>query len=60
MPLVITRRPGEAFKIGPDISIAVVEVRGEKVRLAVTAPKQVPVHRDDINATEPKEATNAQ
>jgi carbon storage regulator len=43
--LVLTRRPGESVRIGDDIEVTVVEVRGEQVRLAVRAPRDVPVER---------------
>lgn len=43
--LVLTRRPGEAVRIGDDIEVAVVEVRGEQVRLAVQAPRDVAIER---------------
>lgn len=43
--LVVTRRPGESVRVGDDIEITVVEVRGEQVRLAVRAPRDIPVAR---------------
>ncbi len=54
--LVLTRRPGEAVQIGPDITVHIVSVEGQKVRVAIHAPKDVPVVRDNAIVTEPKEA----
>ncbi len=53
--LVLTRRPGEAIQIGPDITVHIVSVEGSKVRVAVHAPKDVAVIRDNAILTEPKE-----
>ncbi len=46
--LVLTRRPGEAIRIGDDVSISVVEIQGTQVRLAIDAPREIPVHREEI------------
>ena len=46
--LVLSRQPDEAIMIGDDIQITVVGVRGEKVRLGITAPPHVPVHRKEV------------
>lgn len=46
--LVLTRRLNQSIKIGDDIEITVVEVRGDQVRLGVTAPRDVSVHRKEI------------
>ena len=46
--LVLSRRPDEAILIGDDIQIIVVGVRGDQVRLGVTAPRDVPVHRKEV------------
>ena len=43
--LVLTRRPGQSIRIGEDIEVTVVEVRGDQVRLAIDAPRHVPVVR---------------
>lgn len=45
--LVLTRRPGEAFQIFDNITITVREVSGKKVRIAIDAPREVPVRRLD-------------
>lgn len=46
--LVLTRKRGESIRINDDITITVVEVRGEKVRLGVEAPNQIAVHRQEV------------
>ena len=46
--LVLARKKGEVIKIGPDISITVLDVRGETVRLGIDAPRHMPVHRLEI------------
>ncbi len=48
--LVLSRRVGEQIFIGENIVIRVAEIRGDKVRLAINAPKDVPVHRSEIHA----------
>jgi carbon storage regulator len=46
--LMLTRRPGETIVIGDDIRVTVVEVNGNQVRLGIGAPREVPVHREEI------------
>lgn len=46
--LVLSRKTGERIFIGDDIVIVVTEIAGNKVRLGVTAPKDVPVHRQEV------------
>lgn len=47
--LVLSRHRGESIIIGDDgIVITVVEIRGDKVRLGIVAPKEVPVHRLEV------------
>jgi carbon storage regulator len=46
--LILTRRVGEKVIVGDDIEIAVVEVRGDAVRLGIQAPRSVSVHREEI------------
>lgn len=57
--LVLSRKKNESIVINDDITIVVVEIRGDKVRLGVEAPKEVPVHRrevfDAIHRNEAKE-----
>ncbi|MGO8670599.1 MAG: carbon storage regulator CsrA [Capsulimonadaceae bacterium] len=46
--LVLTRRLNQSIKIGDDIEITVIEVRGDQVRLGVAAPREVAVHRKEV------------
>lgn len=46
--LVLTRRLNQSIKIGDEIEITVIEVRGDQVRLGVTAPRDVSVHRKEV------------
>ena len=48
--LILTRRPGEAIRIGDDVEVYVVAVNGNQVRLGIKAPRNVPVHREEIYA----------
>lgn len=49
--LVLSRKKNESIVINNDITIVVVEIRGDKVRLGVEAPKEVPVHRREVYDT---------
>jgi carbon storage regulator len=46
--LVLSRKKNESIVINDNITITVVEIRGDKVRLGVEAPKEVPVHRNEV------------
>lgn len=46
--LILTRRIGEALMVGNDVSITVLGVKGNQVRLGIDAPKDVAVHREEI------------
>ena len=46
--LVLSRKKNESIVINSDITITVVEIRGDKVRLGIVAPKDVPVHRQEV------------
>lgn len=48
--LVLSRKKDEGIVIGDNIRIIVVEIRGDKVRLGIEAPKDVTVHRDEVYA----------
>ncbi|MFW6125433.1 MAG: carbon storage regulator CsrA [Pirellulales bacterium] len=47
--LVLTRRKNEKIVIAGDVVVTVVEVRGEKVRLGIAAPRNVTVHREEVH-----------
>ena len=46
--LILTRRIGESVHIGDDIRLTVLGVRDSQVRIGINAPKEVPVHREEI------------
>ena len=46
--LVLTRRVGESVVIGHEVTVTVLEVRGEVIRLGIDAPRRVPVHREEV------------
>lgn len=62
--LILTRRPGETLKIDDDVTVTVLGVKGNQVRIGVVAPKDVAVHREEIwiriqNGIGPGEANGA-
>ena len=46
--LVLTRRTGQSIKIGDDIEITVVSVKGDQIKLGITAPKDVEIFRKEV------------
>ena len=46
--LVLSRQKDESIMIGDDVEITIVDVRGDKVRLGIAAPKDIPVHRREV------------
>jgi carbon storage regulator len=46
--LVLTRRSGESIRIGDEIIVRVLEIQRGQVRVAIDAPRQIPVHREEI------------
>ena len=46
--LVLSRQKDESIMIGDDVEVIIVDVRGDKVRLGITAPKEIPVHRMEV------------
>ena len=46
--LILTRRVGETLMVGDDVTVTVLGVKGNQVRIGVTAPKEVSVHREEI------------
>jgi carbon storage regulator len=57
--LVLSRKKNESIVINDDITIVVVEIRGDKVRLGVEAPKEVPVHRREVFDAIHRDKTNS-
>ena len=57
--LILTRRTGETLMIGDDISVTVLGVKGNQVRIGVNAPKDVAVHREEIFDRIKKEEDNS-
>ena len=58
--LVLSRQRDESIIIGDDIQITVVDIRGDKVRLGITAPPHIPVHRREIYEAIRRESLNGQ
>ena len=56
--LVLSRQRDESIMIGDDVEIIIVDVRGDKVRLGITAPKSIPVHRREIYDAIQREKTD--
>lgn len=46
--LVLTRKKDEKIVIGDNITLMVIDIRGDKVRLGIDAPRDVPVHRQEV------------
>jgi carbon storage regulator len=46
--LVLSRQKDESIIIGDDVEVTIVDVRGDKVRLGITAPKEITVHRKEV------------
>ena len=46
--LVLSRQRDETIMIGDDVQVTIVDIRGEKVRLGITAPPHIPVHRKEV------------
>jgi carbon storage regulator len=46
--LVLSRQKNESIIIGDDVEVIIVDVRGDKVRLGITAPKAISVHRKEV------------
>ena len=46
--LILTRRPGESLRIGDEVTVTVLDMRGSNVRLGIAAPKSIAVYRQEI------------
>lgn len=46
--LMITRKPGEKILIGQDVTIEIVEIAGNTVRVGISAPRELPVYREEL------------
>ena len=57
--LVLNREPDESIMIGDDIEVFIVDVRGDKVRLGINAPRSIKVHRKEIYEIIQKEKETA-
>ncbi len=60
--LVLSRKKNETIVINKNVTVTIVEIRGDKVRVGIVAPKDVPVHREEVdeaikNGSKPKKAT---
>jgi len=52
--LVLSRGKDESIMVGENVEVTVVDIRGNKVRLGITAPRWVPVHRREVHGTRRK------
>lgn len=50
--LILTRRVGESIRIGEDMSVTILSVKGTQVRLGIDAPRDVAVHREEVHREE--------
>lgn len=57
--LILTRRTGETINIGNNITVTVLGVKGNQVRLGINAPKEIPVHREEVAERIEREKQNA-
>ncbi|WP_444930506.1 carbon storage regulator CsrA [Microbulbifer sp. SSSA002] len=46
--LILKRRTGEYLRIGANVSVTVLEVKGNQVKMGISAPKSLPIHREEV------------
>ncbi|WP_444894366.1 carbon storage regulator CsrA [Microbulbifer sp. JMSA004] len=46
--LILKRRTGEYLRIGSNVSVTVLEVKGNQVKIGISAPKSLPIHREEV------------
>jgi carbon storage regulator len=57
--LVLSRHRDESIMIGDDVVVTIVDIRGDKVRLGIDAPQDIPVHRQEVYEAIQRENRNA-
>lgn len=55
--LVLSRCKNESIMVGENVEVMIVDIRGDKVRLGITAPKDIPVHRREVHEAIQREKT---
>jgi carbon storage regulator len=55
--LILTRRPREVVMVGDDVQIMVLDIAGDRVRLGITAPREIQVRRQDIKPSQTPSAS---
>lgn len=46
--LILTRKAGQKIRVGDDVEISILDIKGRQVRIGITAPEGLPVHREEI------------